>query len=620
MGREEDFARLRFSRLVEIYRVFGRHYRAHAGVLGLALLGMLLSIATGLLAPWPIAWIVDYILEAKALPPAFAFLETWADGNRVALLAPAALSVVAIAALHAMAAFVHRYYEACASHRIVTDVRGRVFEHLQRLSLSFQQSWQSGDVVLRMTNDIKDLKKILVDVPMRYLQWSLWIIGITTVLAVNDWKLAAMAWCVVPVLYLFTLRFGSGVKAASAKKKRKESEVAAVVSENVKAMALVQAYGQEAAEKTRFDDQNIASVEAETEAIRLSKVFKRLAEILIAIGTAAVVYVGALSVLQGVLTIGLLVVFERYLKKLYRPIDKFANTFVELAGAQVSGERIVALVAEDLVVDDAGDASPTPALSGRVELRDVRFAYRQGADVLRDLSFSVEPGQNVALVGASGAGKSTLISLLLRFYDPDEGQILFDGRDIREFGLRSLREQITIVFQDPMLLRKTVRENIAFGRPDATEEEIVRAASLAEAHSFIEALPDGYDTMVMERGTNLSGGQQQRISIARAILRDTPIVILDEPSTGLDARAEAQVSEALAHLTQERTTFTIAHRFSTLRNADRVLVLEAGEPAAWGTHEELILENETYRRLYRLQFGSEEAGPDGSGGLAPAEA
>jgi ABC-type multidrug transport system fused ATPase/permease subunit len=571
---------------------------------------MLFATLTGLLAPWPIAWILDYILEGESLPAALGFLEDWSDGDPLALLGPAAIAVVAIALADAVVAYVHRYYEQLASASLMADIRARVFQQLQSVSLSFQESWQSGDVVLRMTSDAQDLKRLLVDIPLRWIQWLLLISSITAVLAWNDWRLAGLAWAIVPILYLFTWRFGSGVNKAAKKKKRKESQVASLVAENVRAMALVQAYGREDEEQLRFGEENTAAKIAEMRSVQLSKSFKRVADVLIAIGTALVLYMASTLVLEGVLSVGLLVVFYRYLKKLYRPVEKLALSVVELAKLQASCARILELVDADLVVHEVKDAQPAPRFEGRVEFRNVRFGYGGGPDVLRDLSFEVEPGETVALVGPSGAGKSTLARLLLRFYDPREGSIRIDGHDLREFTLHSLRDRIAILFQEPMLLRRSIAENIAYGRPGAGQPDVENAARLAQAHDFIEELPEGYDTALVDQGENLSGGQRQRIAIARAILRDAPLVILDEPYRGLDAHAEAAVVEALAQLTAQRTTFVIAHRFATLRHADHVLVLDPGSPAELGTHDSLLESSPSYRGLYDLQVASSGAQPD----------
>ena len=609
MKTPDKTEKLYLKKLLTLYGVFRQHYRKQWKLIGVALFGMAASTATSLLTPWPLAWIIDYVLKDVPLPAAFSFLEVWAGDDRVLLLGPAAFSVIALGVFHAAFAYIHRYYVAAASHRIVADVRERVFDHLQRVSLSFQNDWRSGDIVLRMTNDLRDLKGILVEIPAKVLNWILTIGTVTAFLFWTTWYLAAAAWLLVPVLFFMALRFGGDVNKATKKKKKKESEVAAIVSENVTAMALVQAYGREDIEKGRFDDENVSSLEAEVDAIRLQKLFKRIADIIVAIGTAGVIYTGAVLVADGALNPGILVVFAYYLKKFYSPIDKFAVVWVKLAKSQISGERVRELVETNMVVGDSVQAQPLADVRGRIEFQDVSFAYQPGREVLRAVDFTAEPGETVALVGPSGAGKSTLLSLLHRFYDPQRGCVRLDGSDLRDVTLKSLRDQFTIVFQDPMLLRRSIRDNIAFGREGAQEEEIVRAAKLALAHEFIEQLPQGYDTLVLERGGNLSGGQKQRLSIARAILRDTPIVILDEPSTGLDAVSEARVGEALDHLSQGRTTFVIAHRFATLRQADKIVVLEDGAVSGVGDHRALMDSNPLYRRLFELQFGGGDASP-----------
>jgi ATP-binding cassette subfamily B protein len=326
-------------------------------------------------------------------------------------------------------------------------------------------------------------------------------------------------------------------------------------------------------------------------------------QLTIACGTTAVIYFGARRVLGGALSPGDLLVFSAYLKELYGPIDKFSEILVDLAQAVVSGERLVELVDQPVVIKDAPHAKPAPALKGDVDFDRVAFAYKKGQKVLHNLTFQARSGQMVALVGSSGAGKSTIANLIMRFYDPSEGSIQIDGVDIRKYTLVSLRSQITVVLQDTYLFRKSIRDNIALGRPNATDEEIIAAAKAAQAHDFIMALPQGYDTLIEERGVNFSGGQKQRLNIARAILRNAPILILDEPTTGLDALSEAQINKALMRLMEGRTTFVIAHRYSTITMADHILLIEDGKITEEGRHEELLERSATYRNMYELQAG-----------------
>lgn len=375
-----------------------------------------------------------------------------------------------------------------------------------------------------------------------------------------------------------------------------------LISENVTAMALVQAYGRENSQQAQFESENQQSMESGITALRLSKTFKRVSDIVMAIGTFGVVYYGGRLALDGTVSPGTLVLFTAYLRNLYKPIEKFADLTLNLAKSQVAGERLMELIDSDMIMEDNPDAEPASTFNGKIEFRDVHFSYQTGIEVLKGINFIVQPGETVALVGASGAGKSTLISLLLRFYDPQNGQILIDDKHITKFTLKSVRAQITVVMQDALLFNKTVRENIAFGKDDATEEEIVYAARLAQADNFIKQMPNGYDTKIYEGGENLSGGQKKRLNIARAIIRNTPILIMDELSTALDVKAERAIHKALNELTADKTTFVIAHRFSSIANADKILVLDDGQLVGFGTHPELMDSCLSYRELYELQY------------------
>ncbi|MDZ7291889.1 MAG: ABC transporter ATP-binding protein/permease [candidate division KSB1 bacterium] len=595
--------RISYKTVFRLYKVFGRHYKKHWKLLLAAYSALLLSILIALLSPWPLKLILDNVILRRPLPERFGFLSQWFGTPVESLLAGLVLSFILLRFLDSIVSFLHKVGLLTIGEKMANDIRQRIFAHLQRLSLSFHESSRSGDLVYRLTSDIGDIKTILVQVPDNLVYRLVTICSHLGLMLVLEWRLALIAFSVIPILYYYNRRLGSGVQSATKKKRSKESDVTSIISENVTAMALVQAYGREDLQQARFEAENRESMQSGITAMRLAKVFKRVSDILAACGTGAVVYYGGRLALEGTILPGTLVLFASYLRNLYSPIDKVALMLLDIAKAQVSGERLLELVECDMVMQDAPNAVPAPPFKGRIEFRNVSFGYQKDVEVLKDVSFVVEPGETVALVGHSGAGKSTLISLLLRFYDPQQGRILIDGHDLREFTLKSLRDQMTIVMQEARLFNKTVRENIGFGKMDATEDEIIRAAKLAQAHDFIMQMPEGYDTMIYEGGENLSGGQKQRINIARAIIRNTPILILDEPATALDAKAEAQIHHALRALTRGKTTFMIAHKFSTIASADKILVLEEGRLAGFGAHDDLMRTSRPYRELYELQFG-----------------
>lgn len=604
LQRDPDEEKLSLRKLIRFYKVFGRHYRKYRGRLFLGYSSLLLTILVMLLAPWPLKLVLDQIILGEPLPANLAFFAPWfAPQNVQMTLIILAASIFVIEFFVSLFSYFYKFYLSSVGHYMVADIRQRIFAHLQRLSLTFHDTSESGDIIYRLTNDVKEMKELLVSAPQEVISRLGMIIAITVVMMLIDWRLGLMAFSMLPIMYFFTHRFGQSVETAVKKLRKKESKIASIINENMEAMALIKAYGQETAEKSRFDAQNSESYQYELQAVNLSKTFKRIMDMLVAIGTSLVLYFGAREILRLTIPPGTLVLFASYLSELYGPVDKLSEAILNLAKTQVSGERLVELIENDAVVQDAPDAVVAPPFAGQIQFKQVDFAYAKGedVDVLQGIDFTVQPGETVALVGPSGAGKSTLISLLLRFYDPRQGQILFDGQDIRRYQLKTVRSQITIVLQDAFLFRKSIRENIAFGKPQATEEEIVAAAKLAEAHEFITQMADGYDTLILEGGGNLSGGQQRRLSMARAMVRDTPILILDEPTTGLDAEAEQRVSRAVANLTQGKTTFIIAHRLATIQHADKILLLENGRLSHIGTHQQLLQTSSTYRELYALQ-------------------
>lgn len=586
-----------------LYRIFGRHYRPYAGILAVAYACLFAGLAMAALAPWPLKLVLDHVILGREMPESARFLDALAGGDRRVLLGILAVSIILIAALEAVFSYVNKYWVSSTGDRMSSDIRERVFGHLQRLSLSFHDSARSGNLVYTLTSDTKAMKGMLIDFPQDISQRLGGFVLYACLMLALDLRLGLIAMSALPLIALVTRVFDHRMKGAMRESRDQEGTVASIASETLSSIAVVQAYGQEHEEKRRFEAKGHESLEARLRAVRLQRTYGRLVDFLVVLATAGVLFDGGRRALAGELLPGTLVVFMAYIRSLYGSFERLSTMFLSLARSQACAERIAEIVQSDMIDHDEPGARELPPAQGRIEFRDVTFRYRGGPPVLKDLSFVAEPGQTVALVGHSGSGKSTLISLLLRFYDPQHGVVAIDGEDVRRFTRRSVRDQITVLLQEAHIFRQSVAENIAFGREGATREEVIEAAKLAEAHEFVSRLPEGYDTRLEQRGGDLSGGQRQRIHIARALVRRAPIVILDEPATGLDAVAEAKVNAAIRRLTRGRTTFIIAHKLSTLVHADRILVLEDGAIASQGTHDELMKSCRVYQELVALEFG-----------------
>jgi ABC-type multidrug transport system fused ATPase/permease subunit len=561
---------------------------------------MLVETAMGLASPWPLKIVLDSVFDAKPMPAVFAWFGG-EDVDRLARLNVAVVSTIAIALLQALSAYLNAYYTVSIGQWIAHDLRHSVYAHLQRLSMSYFDKQQVGPLISTITDDISAVQDFASTSLLDILIDGLTIVGMLAVMFTLNWRFTLVALAVTPLLAVFVFRLRSVVKQATRDVRRRQSEIVTIVQEGLGAIRVVKAFAQGAFERQRLDAKSIESVEAALYARRVRSLLGPVATGLVAVGTAAVLWFGARLVLEGAMTAGALFVFMAYLGKLFRPIQDLARASTTIAQAGVGLERIKAVLDADERLPRALHPRRVARVDGRVEFRHVTFGYEPGRPVLTDVSFVVEPGQLVGVVGPSGSGKSTLMSLIPRFYDPDSGAVTIDGTDVRDFSIRSLRRQIGFVLQDTQLFYAPIWQNIAYGQPDATRDQIIGAARMAQAHEFIEALPEGYDTLVGQGGLTLSGGQRQRLGIARAMVRNAGILILDEPSSGLDAESERLVFEGLDRLLAGKTTFVITHRVATIQKADLILVLDQGRVVESGTHEELLTRKGLYAELRRLQ-------------------
>jgi len=509
--------------------------------------------------------------------------------------------VVAIAVVGAVSSYVEKYLTTSISQWVAHDLRRTLYNHIQRLSLAEFDQTRTGDLITRVTSDIESVQDFLDSALLGMLVSSLTLVGMIGVMFYINWRFTLIALSVAPVLLVVVYSFTRRIKKASRAVRKKESELVSVVEEVLTSVRVVKAFAREDYELKRFESQSLENVETALEARSIKAKLSPFVEVIVAVGTCLVLWYGARLVLAGQLSAGVLVVFLLYLGRMYKPMRELSKMSDTVSKALVGYERIKEILEIESRVRDLPRAQRAPRFKGKIEFERVNFSYDNETPVLKDISFHVEPGQVAALVGPSGTGKTTVISLIPRFYDPTAGHVRIDGRDTREFTLKSLREQMSFVLQETLLFRATVWENIAYGRPDASREQIMRAAKLANAHEFIEKMQQGYDTIVGERGATLSGGQRQRIAIARAVIRDTPILILDEPTTGLDSASEEAVIEALDRLMKNRTTIVIAHHLGTIRNANVIFVMRESELVESGTHDVLLAKDGLYAELFKAQ-------------------
>ena len=581
---------------VNFYRMlrrFGPYLRKRRAMLALAFACTIGYIIVGLLEPWPLKFILDSVILEEPLP---SFLESLLNpiaDSRLMLLYVFVGGVVAIAMLRGLLYYYKELPTAVVGQQISTDIRQSLYTHLQRLSFDFHERRRTGDIVTRLISDIRMLRNVLVSLPQTLVGELFLLLGMTAVMFVMDWRLTLIALMVFPVLAVIIRIYQGPMKQAIRKQREREGHLATMASEGLGAYKVIQGLSVEKHEIDRFGTENTRTMRSGLRATRLEAKFAWATDIVVGIGTAAIIVVAGQRTISGALSPGELLVFVMYLRTFFRPLRRLSRTAERIARGTASGERVADLLAIRPTITDLPKARTAPRFRGEIRFDAVSFGYRYAEPVLQNIDLKIEAGERIAIIGPTGAGKTSLVNLIPRFYDPTKGKVLIDGTDVRKFKLASIRSQIGLVFQDPVLFATTVAENIAYGMP-LDRNEIIKTAAEVGIDHIVSSLPEGYDTVLGERGGTLSGGQRQCIAIARALVRNPSIVILDELTAGLDDSSAALVLKAIRRLMEGRTVVTISHQLWSVQDVDRVVVLRDGKIVDQGLPSVVLAQHGTH--------------------------
>jgi ABC-type multidrug transport system fused ATPase/permease subunit len=597
------------ARRATLYSLIWGLLKPYRASLAVVLVAMMLQMAATVAAPWPLKVVLDNVVGEHKLPHWLSDLlqPFFHHGTKMEIAAAAAIALVVIALIGAIASGIANYYTACVGQYIANDLRLRTYDHLQQLSLNYYSEHDLGTLLSTLTADVQTIQSFASGSTLDIVIDLMTIISMLAIMFFLNWDFTLIAVAVTPFMLVIISRFKKAVKKAQKEVRKQQSNIVTVVQQGLESVRVIKAFGRQDLEQEELSEVSKATVDASLKARRVKAMLSPLVSVVVAFCTAFVLWRSSSLILKGVMTAGSLTVFLSYLAQFFKPVKDLATMTNAIAQTAVGVDRIQAILEASDVIPEKPDAIDPGPLTGNIEFQNIVFGYNKDARVLNGVSFKIGAGQMIGVVGPTGSGKSTIVSLIPRFYDPNSGSVTIDGHDLRDLKLSTLRSQIAYVLQETVLFRGSVADNIAYGKGTATRDEIVAAAKLANADGFISQMPQGYDTLVGDRGDTLSGGQRQRIGIARAVIRDNPILILDEPTAALDSESEKLVMDALTKLMKGRTVITIAHRLSTIRDANKIVVLTQGVLAEEGSHDELMAKNGVYAALYRTQFDEQVA-------------